>query len=137
MLMLALWFCVVDSAVLQVAAASALLQRIRAVEPLQCIVDDMTAQVTDLIAMTLQVHKALPRGPGNQVSVDRYTMPANFRRRLTSLRHAPPICYSLPLDTTRRYEVGCGPAAAMVLVCDGLWLCGRIPPPLCVLYALS
>lgn len=93
------------AAALQVAAASALLQRVRTVERLQPIVDDMTAQVTDLIGMTLQVHKALPRGPGNQVTVDQYTMPANFRRRLKSLRHAPPICYTLPLDLTRNYEV--------------------------------
>lgn len=90
---------------LQVAAASALLQRVRAVEPLQPIVDDMTAQVTDLIGMTLQVHKALPRHPNNQVAVDQFTMPTNFRRRLKSLPHAPPICYTLPLDTARRYTV--------------------------------
>lgn len=97
---------------LQVAAASALLQRVRAVEPLQPIVDDMTAQVTDLIGMTLQVHKALPRHPNNQVAVDQFTMPANFRRRLKSLPHAPPICYTLPLDTTRRYTVRHSSAAA-------------------------
>ena len=61
-------------------------------------------QVTDLIAMTLQVHKVLPRDARGQLAVDQYTMPANFRRRLKSLQHAPPICYSLPLDPTRRYE---------------------------------
>jgi hypothetical protein len=90
-----------------VAAASALLQRVRAVgSPLEYIVDDMTKQVTDLIGMTLQVHKALPRQPNsNQVAVDKYTMPANFRRGLKSLRHAPPICYNLPLDTSCNYGV--------------------------------
>lgn len=62
-------------------------------------------QVADLIAMTLQVHKSLPRDARGSLAVDQYTMPANFRRRLKSLRNAPPICFSLPLDTTRRYEV--------------------------------
>lgn len=91
----------------QVAAASALLQQVAASSiPLSCVVDDMTAQVTDLIAMTLQVHKSLPKDSRNQLTVDQYTMPANFRRRLKSLRHAPPICYSLPLDPAGNYWDG-------------------------------
>lgn len=122
-----MWIYAGASAMPQVAAASALLQRIRAVQPLQPVVDDMTAQVTDLIGMTLQVHKALPRGPGNQVAVDQYTMPANFRRRLKSLRHAPPICYSLPLDTTRRYEVSTGGGISCV---D--WQRRHVPCSVCI-----
>lgn len=66
----------------------------------------MTAQVTDLIAMTLQVHKNLPKDSRNQLTVDQYTMPANFRRRLKSLSKAPPICYSLPLNPERNYYDG-------------------------------
>jgi hypothetical protein len=70
-------------------------------------------QVADLIAMTLQVHKALPRTEKNQVNVDQYTMPTACRKRLKSLQWAPPICYSLPIDPTRTYKVN---------GCDGLLL---------------
>jgi hypothetical protein len=62
-------------------------------------------QVADLIAMTLQVHKGLPRSERNQVTVDQYTMPTACRKRLKSLQRAPPICYSLPIDPTRTYKV--------------------------------
>lgn len=69
--------------------------------------------------MTLQVHKALPRDQRGTLAVDQYTMPANFRRKLKSLQHAPPICYSLPLDPQRRYDV----SWTAVLFCMQQWSC--------------
>lgn len=88
-------------------------------------------QVADLIAMTLQVHKALPRSErNNQVSVDQYTMPTACRKRLKCLQWAPPICYSLPIDPTRTYKVtGCGALVSSVRgrcsehICTCDWAC--------------
>lgn len=89
--------------------------------------------------MTLQVHKAIPRAKqGNSmvVAAAEVQMPGQFRRRLKSLPDAPPICLTLPLDLSCKYEVCCwlvrwatgaqrwcpAQAAAWPGCCCGAWL---------------
>eukprot|EP00879_Flechtneria_rotunda_P006073 GHRR01006386.1.p1 GENE.GHRR01006386.1~~GHRR01006386.1.p1 ORF type:complete len:3169 (+),score=1435.50 GHRR01006386.1:1331-9508(+) len=87
----------------KVEASANLLESLKSEHPdrLKGIVDEMIAQVQVYIEITAI---QFPKNAQGQITANQATLPGALRRRLLSCTKAPPICLSLPLDPTGRYE---------------------------------